>query len=334
LECRIYHGTVGSVGGAAAFHCNHTFYAGGPCSGTIATGTDHYCDLLDGACAPPNRQYNTLADCRDSFTTFNDSTVVSTGSANNRGNRQYHAQAVVALNVLAHCQHAGPSGGGVIGTPHDSWRILANIQACKTANLTLTSNSVNQIFAAWSPADLNTSVPAGNAGSYNVGSSGNTALCRLYHMTVATNALTHCSHGDLFGTDVNMGTGAVTTVCGTSLADNACLVVQTACGTRAFATTAACTTAIGALLTNATTIGMPGDTTMNTFACRMYHAGVGMAAKAGGAATMNLLTSSCNAVKSVGGCGSTSTNNPTAAPTSSAPLVGVATVALFLPLFA
>jgi hypothetical protein len=285
--------------------------ANSPCVDAVQTVPAHYCSLINTACTGFDQQYNSMADCMGSFVAFpNASVTVSTN--NTQGARQYHIQARIVLDDDTHCQHAGPSGGGVVGNVYQSWKYLANQAAC-TPYATV-RNSVAG-FDAWNMTDIMAAVPSGTAGSYYVGASGNTALCRIYHLTVATNAAAaHCSHGDLLASNVAGMT--VSSVCG-DFEDNACGVIQAACGTTAFATMGACSTAIEALIP--TKMGLPGDTFGDTFACRMLNAQLALGAKA----SMMATDSFC--MKVANGC-------PAAPKKSSASALSVA-AASFLGLF-
>lgn len=257
----------------------------------MTTEAGHHCGLINNVCIGTNLQYNNDEQCMKAFNNFPISGVnATTPGMNDQGCRQYHAQAAKVVG-LTHCQHGGPSGGGVCGyanSSRTSWQILSGITECKTlAQFTNQQAAISAAFASWAQADLNAVVPAGNAGAFTVNPTGNSDTCRLYHMTVATVDQTHCSHGSL------LGGGA----CGDLIA-NVCLLIATACPT-AYATAAECasnTTGIGSLVFAAVPrIGDPNvlTPTTDTLACRVYQAASALAVKKMGGA----VTSNCGAVR-------------------------------------
>jgi hypothetical protein len=244
----------------------------------VSTNADQYCVTINSACtAAAFKQYNNHMDCVLSFGLFPDGTAVDTNAANDRGCRQYHAQAANILGT-GHCAHAGPSGGGVCGgtnSSRKSWEIMSGV--CNTFSVggvmpfSNQQAAITSAFGTWAPADFRTVVPNGTAGTYTTGNTGNTDLCRIYHGTVATQAPSHCNHASLLGGD-NCG----------AIAANICLLIQTGCPTLYTGTTAMadCAAGFGALLL-ANKTGDPNSLvgTDDSVACRVYHGALALAKK-------------------------------------------------------
>jgi hypothetical protein len=265
----------------------------------------------------PRIQYNNWAQCIASFNTFTNGNVDPANGANDKGCRQYHTNAGLAVG-LVHCHHGGPSGGMVCGGANSSrpaWQTLVGVSNCNTAAYAYIKQSIDAAFANWATADLLAIVPVGaDLATFSTGSSGDTDTCRLYHMTVASVDATHCDHGSIIG---GGACGVPHTV--------VCRVFQTACGTTAFASQTVCEAAMVGYFPNKT--GTPTATATNNddVACRMYQAGVALA-KRKASATANV-AAECNGLKAPGGsiCGKAK---------SSAAVVAVSVFALLPTLFA
>jgi hypothetical protein len=324
LECRVYHSLVGQSAGGATPHCGHTSYpgvAGAWCGGNVTTNVGHYCMLHSTVCnvttPTPRVQYNNWAQCTASFNVFPNGNVDPNNGLNDRGCRQYHTNAGMAVG-LVHCHHGGPSGGAVCGGVNSSrvsWQTLVGVPNCNTAAYSYVKTSIDAAFANWAAADLLAIVPMGSdLSTFSTGSSGDTDTCRLYHMTVASEVVSHCDHGSILG---GGACGVPHTV--------ACHVFQTACGTTAFASQATCEAALIGYFPNKTGVPTTTATTNDDVACRMYQAGVALA-KRKQSASANVATE-CNGLKSPGAtiCGSAK---------SSATVVAVSVFALLPTLFA
>jgi hypothetical protein len=330
LECRVYHALVGWNGGtpnaATDVHCNHTIQNAAVatvCDGAVSTDVEHHCNTIQTACTGGFAQYNDKAQCTASFTAFPDGTAQASNAANDRGCRQYHAQAAASGVGNEHCFHGGPSGlrvcGGGNGT-RDSWRILTGVANCQIAanNGTWVKASVDAAFNNWARADVDAVIPASTA-NYTVAAAGDTEFCRLYHLTVASVDASHCEHGSIPSSTcfdgATPGVGAV------------CRMILAGCGTSgansAYADAASCATAMTPVLAR------PGDGTTltpaaaDTFACRAFHAGAAITTKKAGG---SVAASCANARAAAGpGCGG-------AAAKSDATTLGFS-VAVALPLF-
>jgi len=292
LECRVYHSLVGWNGGTpdagTNVHCSHVFFPGDPnwCGGTISTDAEHHCRTINTHCTGALTQYNNDAQCMASFMAFPDGTAQDTNAANDRGCRQYHAQAGATVNPV-HCLHGGPSGQGVCGGANgtrDAWRILAGNAACAAggANTSWVGTSVGAAFASWNRADLDMVIPTAVATNFTVAATGDNEFCRLYHLTVAAAGgalLDHCEHGSITSSQCFDGTNApgIRTIC---------RMITTGCGTTmpngAYATVDACYTALLPVAAR------PGDPTQmiaaaaDTLACRAYHAALALTARRAG----------------------------------------------------
>jgi hypothetical protein len=321
LECRLYHSFVGV---SVAVHCSHVSFpgvAGAWCGGTVSTDAGHYCTNALATCTGTGRaQYNNMTQCLNSISTFPDGSAVATNAANDKGCRQYHIQAAGALTDQVHCHHGGPSGGGVCGDTNSSrlaWKNLAKVTNCLGTTFGFISASIDQAFAAWSTADLLAVVPMGtDLSTFTVASSGDTDTCRLYHLTVASQDPTHCTHGSI------LGGGACGTISGAS-----CRMFQTACGTVAFASVSACQTAVDALIAANKTGPFPpamGATTTDDLNCRVFQAGAALATRKTSTAPA-AVAAFCNGLKSPGStvCG--------VAPTKSGAPTLVASALVMLP---
>jgi len=266
--------------------------------------------------------------CNSSFYTFTDATVAVTNN-NDRGSRQYHTQAAASNPPASyvHCQHGGPSGGGLVGTTTQAWGTMAGIASCQAiANYSYIKAEVLNAITNFNFSDLNVIVPMDtNAGMYSTAvTTGNTDTCRIYHLTAATQIPNpHCPHGDL--------TSGFPGVC-VPAQTPACLMVQQACGTTNYATQAACETAFLAYIT----AGKIGDPTVmaptdDSIACRLYFAITALVAKkmGGMAATVAPCKSAMIAGSQV--CGANSSMPPSMMK-SSASSLAVFPVALLLSL--
>jgi hypothetical protein len=210
-------------------------------------------------------QYNTLADCLASAAAFpstaTDSASASNG-ANSLGCREYHAQASAA-SASGHCHHGGPSGGNVCGTYQQAWESLGSL--CPADDVKTLLSSVNSSVA-------DSLVPKGPVGNYvtTLDKTGNTQVCRIYHLTVASVDATHCAHGRVSGGAACGATNAATTV------DHLCNFIGGTCGfgTAAWqhATSTSCKTDLGSLALGA--VMNTGAYVNDTMECRFYHAAV------------------------------------------------------------
>jgi hypothetical protein len=328
LECRVYHALAAYAGGAGAeFHCGHTSSPGSSafCGGTVSTDAHHHCSSSLANCQGTRAQYVDMGTCLASFMTFPDGNVSPTNVANDRGCRQYHANAGYSVGDV-HCVHGGPSGGGVCGGPsssRQSWNLLTNIPSCAMIPaFAYLNQSVHAAFTNWADADLQMIVPMGNAtvSGYNtaVAAATDDDACRIYHLTVAsTTPVPHCAHGDV------LGGGQCGTIAGT-----ACRMFMTACnGTGAYADTTTCQNVVNALLA-ANKTGMPSMMVSATddLACRVYQAGLALATRKMGTGSV---AAPCGGIKSASTvCGAKMMQSDAAVAVMSLPVVIAALFAL------
>jgi hypothetical protein len=329
LECRVYHAAAGAATGIPVHCSSHTGNKTnvGICDGSVSIVASHHCAQILGACSG-TPQYTSYAACMGSFALFTASTSWAATNANDQASRVYHAVAGVALdNTTYHCPHGGPSGGGLYA-PYGAWASLTTNPNCATAAPGL-AVQVGTVLAAWAAADLQVVIPVGNAPAYTTAmSSGNTVLCRIYHLSVAatdaTQAATHCVHGSVSGFNA----------CGNATL-NACGMLGLACPTTVpFNTTNACATLIETLVAANKTgnvLSMAAQTG-DTLGCRVYNGGSALAAKM----MMNATAQAGLCAMAAGGCVDAAPTMAPPAPTgppSAAPVLAASVALVLLPLF-
>jgi hypothetical protein len=224
IECRLYHSEVAFLG-APASHCGHPAANSAPCAGPVLASIDQYCGLIETTCTgAAYQQYfagttfsgkTHYASCSNSikaFPTGNLTAGVVASSNNDYISRLYHVSAnVVTLPQgwnTAHCAHAGPSGGGLLGGAggsRASWLYISNNTVCKDQANGYIYLQIAEAMQDW-PVQLAQVVPISpNLAAYSVGMPdvvmlNNTDACRIYHLsTAASNASSHCVHGSIIG---------------------------------------------------------------------------------------------------------------------------------------
>ncbi|MFT5432542.1 MAG: hypothetical protein ACI9OJ_003241 [Myxococcota bacterium] len=277
VQCRIYHlGVAGTDGQtSAAVHCPHGAPdGGGVCADTaVDPSCSEYCTAVMGSCSGDNAQYADQQACMDYCSTWG---ALPLGTAadtagNTVGCRTYHAGVAAGsdADAIAHCPHAGPSGGNVCGT----W--CANYCHLGLGNCT----GGNEIFANdddCQAACLNYDND-GDAGATD----GDDVQCRIYHLGVAgsdgaTSAATHCPHGD------EDGGGVCIDITPAPSCEDYCTSVMAAC-TGANVQYSSQNACVAYCETSAAIpAGTGDDTAGNTVGCRAYHAGVAAMSAANG----------------------------------------------------
>jgi len=284
LECRAYHATA-SVVLSDPTHCGHVTAAAAPCHANDAggfpkTNMSHYCGLIELTCTGNKQQFfgsdaaTMWKSCSSHWNTWTAGSATFGASTPDQAGHQYHifANANAGGNSV-HCAHAGPSGGGVVGTTYQAWQQATTNAACALAanNNTWVAAQVGEALADW-PALLPMVVPLDPApGSYNVPAispaNANTETCRIYHLTAAaTGAISHCSHGSILGGGQ----------CPLDATIPLCALIATACPSN-YNTTSACSAAFMPYFTNPMMMGDPnmmGGTppATDTLACRLFYA--------------------------------------------------------------
>ncbi len=140
-----------------------------------------YCGAILTRCTDVRAQYGTMAECVASCGLLPVGTLGEM-AGNTLGCRVYHTEAA-GEDAEAHCEHAGPGGGSMCGA------------------------TLCEGFCSIAPTTCPTQWQANNCATrcgqltstppYNIASSGDTAECRLYHLTAATaDPTTHCPHTD------------------------------------------------------------------------------------------------------------------------------------------
>jgi len=280
----------------------------------VQPNVGHYCELLEYNCPQPNLQFALKSQCTAIGNGYNstDADANRNKNINSLGCREYHAQAARS-NAAVHCEHAGPTGAGVCGTRAQAWGNILAAAPCLDSH-------VNTLFRlGLGDANVDTLIPptSGAVGTYNTtfDNAGNTQICRIYHLGVATTDNSHCAHGFVSGGDS----------CGT-LTANLCAFIGSICtfGTNAsyqYASSAACVTALTNSTTNLIGAGKTGTAGAgdNSFECRFYHAmvagsfmtGGSNAAVAGAAATKQYHCGHTLMPSQPGGCGAAASVAPT-----------------------
>jgi hypothetical protein len=139
-----------------------------------------YCTAIIANCTTANLQFGDMGTCMASCNDFPKGALADMGG-DTLGCRLNHAM-LAHSDPATHCVHAGPSGGGVCGTPCMGFCDIT-VAACPTAyaNATACGTACAQF-------------PATPAFTANV-QSGNSASCRIYHATAASvTPDPHCMH--------------------------------------------------------------------------------------------------------------------------------------------
>ena len=138
-----------------------------------------YCTAIMTACTAARAQYDSMQNCLDSCGTLPVGTA-GASSGNSLGCRATHAE-MAKTDPATHCEHAGPAGAGACGTLCEGF---CAIGVAKCATQWPTAGACATACGNFT-----------NTPPYAVPESGNTAQCRLYHMTMAaTLPGGHCSH--------------------------------------------------------------------------------------------------------------------------------------------
>lgn len=352
LECRVYH-AIASVSSGNNVHCTHYALASSQCTMAVSTNAAQYCANLDYNCqnntSPSNQQFAAVAQCLVVAAGYvNDNDARNTNAGNTLGCREYHSQA--AKNNTIHCEHGGPSGAGVCGTRREAWASILNAAPCMDPTvmqfIAMVGNTTADMLVT--PGNSVATPPVPYSTTFDT--SGNTQVCRIYHLGVASTAPTHCGHGTL-----SAGDPGQPAQCGVSKVSNLCAFIGNVCmfganATYQYASNAACMSALVASntfnLTDGTTVPTQ-DKAGNTIECRFYHATVAASWMSGGSAfasmaagtnAMEQLRYHCGhtlAPATAGGCGTAAMNpTPSSKPSSASTLpIMMASVATVVSVF-
>jgi hypothetical protein len=144
---------------------------------------DSYCAAIMETCTGDLAQYDNMQNCVDSCANF-PTGALTDSSGNTLGCRVYYTEAARG-DAQAHCEHAGPGGGGMCGATICAGFCSIVVAECPTQ---WPSNALCTNATTGCPAV--TSTPP-----YKAPSTGNTIQCRLYHATMAaTDPGGHCGH--------------------------------------------------------------------------------------------------------------------------------------------
>ena len=185
-------GAGGGAGGTAGAGGGATGGAGGAAS---APKCADYCAAVQKNCTGDKADYTSPEACAAICAGLPVGAIADT-SGDTVGCRLYHANAA-ASDATLHCPHAGLEGGGVCGT-----------DACTAFCEGVKTVCTGTLAPYASDADCKTACGkfAVGSGPLAAATSGDTLLCRVYHLEAAavsaTAAMTHCAH-----------TGAVSAVC-------------------------------------------------------------------------------------------------------------------------
>lgn len=151
-----------------------------PTGGQTALDCSSYCTTITANCTAKNAQYASIEQCQGSCGAFPLGDEADR-DGNTLGCRVYHADAAASAPDT-HCTHAGPGGNNQCGSNCEGFCALASL-ACSG---TFTDGEACMSACAGYPD----SEPFDAADV-----SGDTLACRLYHLTVATEAPeVHCPH--------------------------------------------------------------------------------------------------------------------------------------------
>lgn len=180
-------GTAGDENAGASGDSNvqagGTSAVGGANSAPRELGCSSYCTSVQQSCLTESvKQYKSDESCLNSCAAFPLGTIKDT-RGNTLGCRAQYAQ-LAAVDPVANCSAAGPSGGGHCGTNCDAYcALMARVcgsafdddAACRTACLAMVG--VDEV-------------------TYKYGGSGDNLQCRIYHSTFGAEGFPeiHCPH--------------------------------------------------------------------------------------------------------------------------------------------
>ena len=123
-----------------------------------------------------------MTACNGNFLHWAELGTTADADGHSRGCREYHAG---AANNDSHCEHAGPTGGGVCG---DLCEVYCH------AMTTYCATSYTD-YAACETACATTGGGFPTTGDVN-DATGDTVQCRIYHAGFAYDDASHCDHAD------------------------------------------------------------------------------------------------------------------------------------------
>jgi hypothetical protein len=188
-------GAGGATGGSAGTGGGAGGSTGGAGGGAAAPTCADYCSAVQTNCTGDKADYTSPEACSALCAGLPVGTLADT-SGDTVGCRLYHAKAAAADSTL-HCPHAGLEGGGVCGT-----------DACTAFCEGVKTVCTGTLAPYASDAECKTACGkfAVGTGPLAAATSGDTLLCRVYHLEAGAvspaAAMTHCSH-----------VGAVSPVC-------------------------------------------------------------------------------------------------------------------------
>jgi hypothetical protein len=151
-----------------------------PTGGPTALDCNSYCATITTHCTAQNAQYASVEQCRSSCGAFPLGDAADQ-DGNTLGCRVYHADAAASA-ADTHCTHAGPGGNNLCGSNCEGFCALAAF-ACP---------------GTFADGEACMSACAGYPDSEPFDAAdvaGDTLACRLYHLTVASEAPdAHCPH--------------------------------------------------------------------------------------------------------------------------------------------
>ena len=177
----VFTPTCGGGGGSSeSADSSGSSAASEPTGGPTALDCKSYCATITNNCSSANAQYASLQQCQSTCAAFEIGSETDR-DGNTLGCRVYHAD-VAAGEPGMHCTHAGPGGAGQCGSNCEGF--------CTIAALACPGSFADDAACMTACAGFNDSEP------YDAGDkAGDSLACRLYHLTVATEAPDiHCPH--------------------------------------------------------------------------------------------------------------------------------------------
>jgi hypothetical protein len=151
-----------------------------PSDGTsVALDCASYCTAIMGTCGQLNTQYPRIDQCVEACSTFDVGTAGAM-TGNTLACRVTHLELAMSAPAT-HCIHAGPTGGGMCGTPCEGFCAIGTGKCASSWPNTADCLTACGMFATTSTYKVPTP-------------SGNSFACRMYYMVQAALTANYCVH--------------------------------------------------------------------------------------------------------------------------------------------